>query len=96
MRRNKTMSIADILGMYLRNEGLETPLNEHRIVACWSEVVGSVISRYATAQYIRNQVLYVKVSSPAVRERLTYSREKLVGLLNEKVKATVINDIIFN
>ncbi len=95
MKRSNTMPIGDAINAFLRQEGLETPLNEHRLINSWNDVVGEAISQYTNPTHIKGETLYVKVKSPAVRERLTYSREKLIKLLNAKVKATVINNIIF-
>ena len=41
MRRKNTEQIDCILNRFLRNEGLETPLNEYRLVNAWSEVMGA-------------------------------------------------------
>ena len=43
MRRNKAECIGDIIRQYLRQEGLETPLNETRMAAAWSEVMGRLL-----------------------------------------------------
>ena len=45
--------------------------------------------------YIRNQTLYVHLTSAALRQELMMGREKLVRALNQKVGATVITNIIF-
>ena len=55
MKRNNTELLGDVLRRYLRQEGLETPLNEYRLVDAWKDVVGPTISRYTTNLYIRNQ-----------------------------------------
>lgn len=79
----------------LRQEGLETPLNQHRLVESWKDVVGPVIYRYTTNIYIKNQTLYVQLSSSVIRQELQMSREMLVRNLNSQVGAQVISDIMF-
>lgn len=46
MERRKSEQFTDVLYRYLRQEGLETPLNEHRIVSEWKEVAGPVAERF--------------------------------------------------
>ena len=65
MKRNNTEQIGDVLRQFLRQQGLETPLNEYRLVDAWKDVVGPVITRYTTNLFIKNQVLYVFVGHPA-------------------------------
>ena len=95
MKRNNTEQIGVVLRQFLRQQGLETPLNEYRLVDAWKDVVGPVITRYTTNLFIKNQVLYVSLSSSVIRQELMMGRELLVRTLNQRVGATVITNIIF-
>lgn len=80
----------------LREQGLETPLLQRRLVAAWAEVAGAVASRYTLDAYIQNQTLVVRLSSPALRTELGMRRRELVRRLNSHVGAQVITDIRFH
>ena len=95
MRWNKAKSIGDILRQYLRQEGLETPLNETRMVAAWAEVMGPVVARYTGDVFVKNQTLYVRLKSPALKANLLMNREAIVRKLNGHVGAQVIQNIVF-
>ncbi len=95
MRWNKAESIGDILRQYLRQEGLETPLNETRMVAAWAEVMGPVVARYTGDVFVKNQTLYVRLKSPALKANLLMNREAIVRKLNGRVGAQVIQNIVF-
>lgn len=95
MRRGETKSIAELVRAMCREEGLETPLNEYRLIKSWSEVLGNAVSFYTKELNIRNQVLYVTLTSSVLRQELFMNRKSLVRRLNEHVKAQVITDIIF-
>ena len=95
MRRNKAESIGQIIRQYLRQEGLETPLNETRVAAAWPQVMGEAIARYTGDVFVRNQVLYVQLKSPALKANLMMGREALVQKLNDFVGAQVIRSIVF-
>ncbi len=95
MRRNSAERIGDVVRRYLRQEGLETPLNETRMAAAWPEVMGQAVARYTGDVFVKNQVLYVRLKSPALRADLMMGREALVRRLNEHVGAQVIRGIVF-
>lgn len=95
MFKRKVRSLSELLPEILRHEGLETPLQQKRLIACWDEVVGKPIARYSGERFIKNQTLYVKITSPALRNDLAMSRGLLVKRLNETVGAQVIADIRF-
>ena len=95
MKRNDAQQIGDMIRKFFRQNGLESPLNEYRLVQAWNDVVGPVISRYTTNLYIKNQILYVHLSSSVLREELMMGCDVLVRNLNQQVGAQVIVNIIF-
>jgi predicted nucleic acid-binding Zn ribbon protein len=94
MKRSNALPIGDMIHRFLRDEGLESPLNEYRLIQSWETVLGKAISRYTGQMYIKNQTLYVHLTSPALRQNLQMSRQTLVHRLNEAVGAQVIVDIV--
>ncbi len=95
MKRNKAESLQDIIYRLLRENGLESPLNEYRLIAAWPEVAGPTVARYTGDIKIHNQTLRVQLKSPALRANIMMRRRELVEQLNRKVGASVIVDIVF-
>ncbi len=96
MKRNNTEQIGDILRQFLRQEGLESPLNEYRLIESWKDVVGPAIARYTSNLYIKNQTLHVHLTSSVLRQELMMGRELLIRNLNKTVGSQVIVDISFH
>ncbi|MBP8776800.1 MAG: DUF721 domain-containing protein [Bacteroidaceae bacterium] len=95
MKRRKALPIGDILRQYLREEGLESPLQQQRLLTAWPEVVGPLGARYTENLFIKNQALFVHVTSPAFRQELNMAKAILIRNLNAKAGAQVITNIIF-
>ena len=89
MKRNNAEQIGELIRHYLRQESLESPLNERRLISAWPEVLGPTIASYTRELYIKNQVLYVHLTSAALRQELMMGRELLVRNLNRHVGAQV-------
>ena len=70
-------------------------MNELRLVNAWPEVVGPSIAAYTDGLFVRNQTLYVHLTSSALRQELMMGRTLLVRNLNKHVGAQVITDIVF-
>lgn len=96
MFKRNIESLKDILLRNLREQGLETPLMQKRLVEAWPEVAGSVVARYTLNTYIYNQTLFVRLSNPALRSDLSMMRGELVKKLNDVVGEQVITDIRFS
>lgn len=95
MIKNKPKLIGDLLMQFLRSEGLETPLLEHRIVNAWPTVMGEGVSRYTTDLYVKNSVLWVKLKSPALKQNLMMMHSEITRRLNAHVQSQVISDVHF-
>lgn len=95
MFRRKVQSLQSLLPQILRHEGLETPLQQKRLIDAWATVVGKPIEKYTGEKFIKNQTLFVKVLNPALRADLSMNRSSLVQRLNQHVGAQVITDIHF-
>ena len=86
MKRNDAEQIGKLIRSFLRQESLESPLNEQRLLDAWPEILGPAAT-YTSNLYIRNQTLYVHLTSAALRQELMMGREVLVRTLNQKVGA---------
>ena len=95
MFKRNVQSVKDIILQALREQGLETPLHQKRLVEAWPEVAGPVIARYTLNTYIYNQTLYVRLSNPALRADLSMRRQELTQKLNAAVGEQVIVDVRF-
>lgn len=93
MFKREVKSLGDILRQFIRNEGLETPLLQKRVIDSWETVTGHVVAQYTGEKFIKNQVLWVKIVNPALRQDLSMMRTQLTRRLNEAVGSAVINDV---
>ncbi len=88
--------LKDAIEAFLKDNNLQTKLNETKIIGAWEEVTGKLISRHTLQMYVKDRTLFVKVDSAALREELTYQRSKLVKKLNQAAGVEVIEDIKIN
>lgn len=95
MKRKKAEPVGDVVLTLLRQQGLEGPLNEYRIIQSWTDVMGPAIERYTRNVFVRNQTLFVQLASPVLRQELSMQKRELVQRLNMHVRAQVITDITF-
>lgn len=95
MFKRDVHQIKDLILQALREQGLETPLLQKRLVDAWGEVAGPVIARYTLNAYIYNQTLFVRLSNPALRADLSMRRAEFTQRLNAAVGEQVITDVRF-
>jgi len=95
MRKKNTELLSDVIRQVLKEQHLDKPLNEKRLIEAWPLVLGNNIVQYTSDLFIKNRVLYVSLTSSVLRHDLFLSREEIRKSLNKQVGVEVIVDIVF-
>ena len=95
MFKRNIVPLSEVLQRFLRDNGLETPLQQKRLIDSWEKIAGKAVARYTQEKFIRNQTLFVKISNPALRADLSMMREELMNRLNQEVGSRLITEIRF-
>ncbi len=95
MRRSNTQSLSDVLKEYIKSNHIERKLKEVDVVQSWENLLGKTIAHYTRNIYIRNQVLYVEISSSVVKNELFMMREEICRKINENAGEEIVRQMIF-
>ena len=91
--RGKSLSIGEVLGLYLRETGLEKPVLEERVVKLWPQVMGDAVARLTRSVEVKDGMLIVHISSAALKAQLFERRFALVKKINDAVGGNAIHDV---
>lgn len=86
------MDITEAIVGFLRESGLEQQVLEVQMEELWPSVMGETVAKLTRSVEVKNGVLFVKVSSAALKTQLFENRFELVRKLNEAVGAEIIKD----
>jgi predicted nucleic acid-binding Zn ribbon protein len=86
------MDITEAIVGFLRESGLEQQVLEVQMEEIWPSVMGETVAKLTRSVEVKNGVLFVKVSSAALKTQLFENRFELVRKLNEAVGAEIIKD----
>ena len=95
MKRHNTQSIGDVIRSFMKESNLESKIMEQKLYRIWPLVLGEQMASYCSNLYVRNQTLFVTVSSSTLRNELMMCRARLIANLNQQLGAVLINNIIF-
>jgi len=88
------LKIDSLIKFFLKENNLENGLENVKIRDHWHELMKNGVANYTTDINLKNGTLYVKLKSSVLREELSYGKEKIVKLLNEKLKKNLIKKIV--
>ncbi len=95
MKKSNDQTLKEVINELLEAYKLGDKLKEVRLIDSWEKVVGKLINKYTKNLYIKKKVLFVKLDSAALRNELSYARQKIIKALNKEAKEEVIDDIVF-
>ncbi len=95
MKKSNDQTLKEVINELLESYKLGDKLKEVRLIDSWEKVVGKLINKHTKNLYIKKKVLFVKLDSAALRNELSYARQKIIKALNKEAKEEVIEDIVF-
>ena len=93
MKRTNELSLKQALEGLVQDYGLGAKLDEQAIRVLWPDAVGEMINRHTTALALRRGTLTVTVDNAPLRQELTYRRNELKTLMNERIQREVVIDL---
>ena len=89
-----SLKIDNLIKFFIKENNLENGLENVKIKDLWYEQMKNGVANYTTDINLKNGTLYIKLTSSVLREELSYGKEKIVKLLNKKLKKDLIKKIV--
>ncbi len=88
-------SIKDLLNSVFKSYNQGYKYEETSVINSWDQIVGSMIAKNTSKIFINKKVLYLTLSSPALKNELRYHKLVLIDKINDFAEQKIINDINF-
>ena len=95
MQRSNEQTLKEVVRELLNAYRWRGKILEIRLMNSWENVVGKMISKHTIKLNIRKKTLFVKLDSSALKNELSFSKERIIKSLNDEVGEVVIDKIVF-
>ena len=93
MRRSKGQPIEEVIKDLLKNYDITSKFNEAHVITSWDKLMGPSVTKYTVKIEVEKRILFVKLSNAALKQELSYAREKIKKMLNDEVGEEVLLDV---
>lgn len=93
-RKFEPQSIGKVLYEIVNSEALKTGITNTRIKDLWFELMGSHITNYTDKVLLKGNTIIVSLNNAALREELTYGKEKIRKMMNQELGSEVLKKIV--
>lgn len=93
MRRSKGQTIGEVIKELLKNYDITSKFNEAHVITSWDKLMGPSVTKYTVKIEVDKRILFVKLSNAALKQELSYARQKIKKMLNDEVGEEVLIDV---
>ncbi len=93
-RNNEHSPISDLLKEFVDTNNLQQGLDKVNVRNAWENMMGNGVNNYTTNIVLKQDTLYVQLSSSVLREELSYGKEKIIAMLNESLGKDIIKKLV--
>lgn len=94
MKKHNDQPINEVLNGLLKKGPLKSGYYDIRVKKVWKEKLGKLVLQHTSNIFFAKGIIYLKISSAALRQELFMGREALVEKFNEELGENIVKDII--
>ena len=93
-RQNEHQNLSEALKGFIKANKLEKGMDKVDAQKAWTKLMGNGVNNYTTSVELKNETLYVSLSSSVLRQELSYGKTKIIKMLNEELGRELITKLI--
>jgi hypothetical protein len=93
-RKNDNSPLSEALKDFIQKNKLQHGIDKVNAREAWVNLMGNGVNNYTTTIELRNETLYVSLSSSVLREELSHGKSKILDMLNEELGKNLVKKIV--
>ena len=86
--------LSNVVDSFINQYGLKKRFQEHEILQEFTKIMGPFLMKKVTNAYVKNQKLFLKLSSAPFREEIRMQKTKLMNQLNAELGSNYVIDVV--
>lgn len=93
-RRNDNLNMGEALNEFIKANKLEKGIDKVNVKEAWVNLMGNGVNNYTTGIELRNETLFVALSSSVLREELGHGKSKIITMLNAELGKELVKKLV--
>ncbi len=93
-RENDSFLIKDLMNLFIKENKLEKGFQKINSKKAWVKVMGAGVANYTREVRLQNSTLIVALNSSALREELSYGKDKIIQMINEEMGSEIVKKLM--
>jgi predicted nucleic acid-binding Zn ribbon protein len=93
-RRSNLIQIGDAIKQLFKEEKLDVKISRFTVKNSWKDIVGEVIAKNTSEIFFNDKVIFVTLTSAALKNELSYRKEEMVNNINKFCGYRLVEEIV--
>lgn len=93
-RHNSHLNLGEALNEFIQKNKLQKGIDKVDARDAWAKLMGNGVNNYTTSVELRNETLFVSLSSSVLRQELSMGTSKIITMLNEELGKDLIKKLV--
>ena len=94
LKKYNDQPISEVIKELIAKNNWKSKLYQNKVKEIWLLQMGPSIGGYTKEIKLRGKKLFISISSTPLRQELTYSKTKIIDLINNGLEEEYITDVI--
>ncbi|HWY10890.1 MAG TPA: DUF721 domain-containing protein [Bacteroidia bacterium] len=95
MKKSNLIKVGDAINEFLKQEKLDVKISRFTVKNSWTEIVGEHIANNTLDISFNDTVLFLTLKSAALKQELSFNKQKIIDNINRFCGSKLISDIVF-
>lgn len=93
-RKKSNLSLGEALQEFISEHHLQQGMDKVNVKEAWKKLMGNGVNNYTTGIELKNETLYISLSSSVLREELSHGRSRIIAMLNEELGKDLVKNLV--
>ena len=93
-KKNNLIKLGDAINIIFKQEKLDIKISQFSVKNGWKDIVGDMIANSTTEIFFNEKIIFITLSSAALKHELTFRREELVNSINKFCGYKLVDQIV--
>ncbi|MCR9264757.1 MAG: DUF721 domain-containing protein [Flavobacteriaceae bacterium] len=93
-RHNSHLPLGEALNEFIKENKLQKGMDKVDAREAWTRLMGNGVNNYTTAVELKNDTLFVSLSSSVLREELSLGKSKIIAMINEELGKELVKKLV--
>ncbi len=93
-RQNSHLPLSEALSEFIKENKLQKGMDKVDAREAWANLMGNGVNNYTTGVELKNETLFVSLSSSVLREELSLGKTKIITMINEELGRELVKKLV--